>query len=201
MAVTTEVDARGTVTMPVVLSNITFTHNKGNRGSALHIGPASSVLLRNVHVVGNAAMHGAVFVVDGANLTLIDCLVADNSGPAMIFTGSSLNVSGTNFTNNQARVREGAQMRSKGAGGAVQLLCKQAPASACVGAMRQSWFEGNRGTNGGAVYCGKGVTLEFLSVVFRKNSATEGGAVFADTDACLHNVTDTTFELNSANGR
>lgn len=220
-AVTVLTDATGAYTTPALLTNITLSGNKGavgvggttdtHKGSVVHVGPSAAAHLQGVDINSNSAggSLGVVYAAARSSLTLVNCSVSRNNGTAVVFAGSNLTISGSNFTDNAA-VAAGsgapasAAASTAKAGGALRLLCYEPGPGGydSVTSISTTRFSGNRGVEGGAVYAGPGTTLRLLSVVaFDANSGYEGGAVFADRDSCLDQIFNTTFSLNTAQER
>jgi predicted outer membrane repeat protein len=218
-AINVQVDATGAFTDPAILTNITISGNSGTQGSALYVGPTASATLQSVTISGNRGPEGVVFAAARSGLGMTHCSINGNNGSAVVFAGSSLIVTGSNFTSNTATgswkepptdlaappaaAAAAAGARRKSAGGALRLLCfEHGPGGYdSVIEISNSSFSGNRGLNGGAVYAGEGTTLRMQAVVFSNNSGLDGGAVFADRDACIEVMTNTSFTSNAAKER
>lgn len=219
-AIDVQIDATGAFTDPAVLTNITLSGNNGTQGSALYVGPTASVTLQSVIISGNRGPEGVVFAAARSGLVMTNCSVYGNNGSAVVFAGSSLVVSGSNFSDNTATgsltsplaslsapsaaaTAAATDARRKSAGGALRLLCfEHGPGGYdSVIEISNSSFNGNRGLNGGAVYAGEGTTLRVQAVRFSNNSGFDGGAVFADRDACVEVMTNTSFMSNAAKER
>lgn len=163
--------------------------------------------LQGVGISGNTAPNGAVYAGARSTLTLTNCSITANNGSAVVFAGSSLTVSGTNFTNNAAAAAVAAPAaaweRSASAGGALRLLCYELGPGGYdnVAVISSSSFKDNQGINGGALYAGPGTNVRLVSVVLSGNRAYDGGALFADRDACLQSMVNTTFTSNAATER
>lgn len=167
--------------------------------------------VQGVTVSGNTAPQGVVYAAERSSLTLSGCSISANNGSAVVFAGSSLNISSSSFSNNTAAGAEatataaaaGGSDRTQDAGGALRLLCKQPGPGGydTVAAISNSSFRGNRGVNGGAGYAGAGTTVRLVGVVFSGNRGYDGGGLFADRDACLASMVDTSFANNTATQR
>lgn len=216
-AVDIRVDATGAYTAPAVLANITLTGNNGSSGAALFIGPAAAAALQDVDVTANTATNGTMQAAERSNLSITNCSITRNTGTALVFAGSSLNITATKFTGNTAlaTVKAAAAAlaassssgpgaaRSAAAGGALRLLCGQTGPGGYINVanVTSSTFSNNSGLLGGAVYCGAGSVLTLLASNVTANKAAEGGGVFADRDSCLESMINTTFVNNTAQSR
>eukprot|EP00882_Tetradesmus_deserticola_P017145 GHRQ01018348.1.p1 GENE.GHRQ01018348.1~~GHRQ01018348.1.p1 ORF type:complete len:210 (-),score=47.31 GHRQ01018348.1:272-901(-) len=188
-------DATGAFTTPAVLRNVHITGNNGSIGAAVRLGPYTSVVIESSSITGNTATSSVIYAGAGAVLRLINNTISGNNGTGVAFTGSRLSVCGSTLAGNTAVN-----------GSAISIAC---PATRMdVGACRSqiyindTWLEGNRATGyGGAVYMRDGTYAALHNVTFERNSAREGGAVVADRDACLFNMTLVTFQHNKASDR
>jgi hypothetical protein len=152
--------------------------------------------MQDVDISNNTASGGVIYAARRSNLTLTNCSISANNGSAVVFAGSRLSISGTDFTSNAAAATVVAP--------AEFLDRRWVPGPGAydtVAVISNSSFSDNMGMNGGAVYAGPGSTLRFVSVVFSGNKGYDGGGVFADRDACLSRMVNTTFTDNSALGR
>jgi predicted outer membrane repeat protein len=202
------VDATGAYTAPAVLTNITLTGNTGVQGAAMFIGPATSVVLQGVNIKANTAPQGVVYAAERSGLTLLNCSLSDNNGSAVVFAGSSLNITSSSFHNNTAAqtpvvAPSAHRSRNYSAGGALRLVCyERGPGGYdSVTVITNCSFHNNTGIRGGAIYAGAGTTLQLQAVDFLGNTALDGGAVFADRDSCLATHVNSSFLANSAQDR
>jgi hypothetical protein len=160
--------------------------------------------LQGVGISGNTAPNGVVYAGARSSLTLTNCSITANNGSAVVFAGSSLTISGTNFTNNAAAAAvaapEAVWERNGSAGGALRLLCYEPGPGGYdnVAVISNSSFRDNQGINGGALYAGPGTNVRLVSVSVSGNKAYAGGGMFADRDACLQSMVNTTFTSNAA---
>lgn len=179
--------------------------SNGSLSSALVVGPGGTAKLENTHIASNTADFGVVFAGHRSSLTIANCTVLNNTGPAIISAGSGVDVSYTVFMGNKVHVPMPTMSKVvfRGGGGAVQLLCLLRTPGGCdtVVSIKDSKFKNNSGTVGGALYCGWRSTVQLWRVDFVGNTALEGGAVYADSDSCLESMVNTTFALNSAQER
>eukprot|EP00775_Hariotina_reticulata_P009586 gene9586-9749_t len=124
-------------------------------------------------------------------------------GTGVMFNGSTLAVTSSEFINNRASA-------SQPFGGAVAMRnpfpgCAYTDsASACSAAriISSSFKRCSAAERGGGIYLGPYTSLQLLGCNFSSNTAArEGGAVLADRDACLRQMEQVIFSGNSAGMR
>jgi predicted outer membrane repeat protein len=194
-AVNITVDATGAYTTPAVLRNVHITGNNGSRGVAVSMGNYTSVVIESSTITGNKATASMIYAEEGSTLELINTTVSGNNGTGVAFKGSSLTVLTSVLVNNTGFNGSAISIACPSLGGDIDGCNSQTR-------INNTRFEGNRATGvGGAVYMRDSTFAALHNVTFVRNSAREGGALAADRDACLYNMTIVTFENNRANDR
>jgi predicted outer membrane repeat protein len=194
-AVRITVDATGAYAAPAVLRNVHITGNNGSRGAAVSLGPYASVVIESSTITGNEATDSVIYAEAGSALELINTTVSGNNGAGVAFEGSSITVLDSVLVNNTGTNGSAISIACPSVGGDIDGCNSQTR-------INNTRFEGNRATGvGGAVYMRDSTFAALHNVTFVRNSAREGGALAADRDACLFNMTLVTFENNRANDR
>jgi predicted outer membrane repeat protein len=149
----------------------------------------ANVILSNVQLLDNAStvVGGAIYCFDGA-LTIINSLFQNNtakeSGGAIYNDGCALTVTGSTFRGNRA-------LDTLGRGGAID----NRPTARLT--MNNTVLQGNRATDGGALYVNDGATAVLDAVSFLANSGGYGGGV--ENSGAL-TITNSLFDGNTVTG-
>eukprot|EP00879_Flechtneria_rotunda_P012921 GHRR01013494.1.p1 GENE.GHRR01013494.1~~GHRR01013494.1.p1 ORF type:complete len:1269 (+),score=413.90 GHRR01013494.1:1918-5724(+) len=205
-AVAINIDATGAYIAPAVLRNITIKRNKGKQGAAVKVSPAAAVKLEECSITSNAATDSVVYADRSSVVELLNSNVTYNNGTGLVFAGSRLLMQETRFINNTAYNAVVGANR----GGALRLTYEEAGDGGCSSSTTiiNSVFVNNTAMGnstasalGGAIFLGARTFAQFINVSFSSNAATEGGAIVADRDACLSNMTAVNFQDNTARGR
>ena len=166
----------GNVNTLTIGSNFTANTASGNGPAIAFIGSSNGVVFNNSRVTSHTSSTGAVYFAGTfQTLSIADSTFENNnatsatsSGPFNFASGTTLNVDGSQFTNNRAPN-----------GGALYL-----PATVSDVNIDKSLFDTNTATGtgasngGGAVYTNSKLTVTDSD--FNKNRARNGGAVYVD---------------------
>jgi predicted outer membrane repeat protein len=194
-AVRITVDATGAYTAPAVLRNVHIIGNSGSRGVAVSLGAYAAIVVESSTITGNTATESVVYAEAGSTLGLFNTTVSGNNGTGIAFEGSSLTVLDSVLLDNTGINGSAISIACPSVGGDIDGCNSQTR-------INDTRFEGNRATGvGGAVYMRDSTFAALHNVTFVRNSAREGGALAADRDACLFNMTLVIFENNRANDR
>lgn len=191
----------------VRLRNITFVANNGVAGVALRVGQNASTRLDGCVFQHNKASESVLQADSGTTLKVFDCNFASNSGTALVFNGSNLNVSNSSFVNNGAsssalwaRVMRLQMRRVK------NNSTSQVDDMAAVDAAERDDL--GLAADAGAIRVAQdpyrqrqdGASVLVTNTSFIGNVGGAGGAVFLGAHA-MASIKNCTFEKNAANWR
>lgn len=198
--------SKGSYQSTAILRNLQFENNTGTEGAAVHVGPDAAVKLEECMVSSNNATDSIIHAEAGAKVELVNTNVTNNTGSGVASAGSTLNISGCQFSHNTA-IPPGAKGSSGSSsalssGAAVRMTCARPVYASCQASITNSTFTENRAQSmGGALYFGADTNVSLVSCNFTGHAASYGGAVFADRGSCLLNLTSLRFRDSQATER
>jgi hypothetical protein len=196
-AIRIALDATGAYSSPAILQGVTLTANTGTSGAAVLVEDAASVQLDGCRISGNKGADSIIKAGQLSSVTITNCFLTDNVGTAVAFSGENMAIEQSQFVNNS--------VTGKGSGGAVRVQPDPGTAvlrsNAVIKINNTAFVDCSAGLLGGSVYLGPYTTLTLLNSNFSKSQADEGGAVLADRDACLLEMTRVNFTANRATKR